>query len=785
MDFEFNEEHSLFREQLRRFLSEQVGFGETRNLLDGNAVISELTWDGLVEMGITAISIPEEYGGLGLDPLFMCVAAEELGRVCASVPFSSSIYGAAEVINLFGTDAQKQAYLPQLAVGKTIGTWAFSENSLPDSPENIKCRHGSAGLVGVKLPVFDGVLADIAIILSADETDNEKVALLIVDLKQDAVNIKPLNSVDNSRPISQIEFSNAAYEILGGPATIDGWAKYQDLLNRAAVYTAFEQIGGADSALEMARDYALERKTFGRQIGSYQAIKHKLADAYVKIALAKVNALYAAKMIEAESDEVAISAAATRIAASDAYSYTAKENIQTHGGMGMTWEADPHLHYRRAKVLELSLGAHSWNSKLVSELIRQPAPNRREKKISHFDNPEHAEFRRNAQAWLNENLPAFEKKHPGDSLSYEQTLERSKAWQLLKFEAGYAGIFVPKEYGGGGLSFVEEIIFRQEQGKLDVPLDFFFIGNALTVPVLLMYAAEEIKAKLIPEILSGRDVWCQLFSEPGAGSDLAGIRTKSTKSGENWIVNGQKIWNSLAHIADRAILVTRSNPDVPKHKGLTFFHCSMKSEGVDARPIIQMSGEPDFGEVFLDDVVVPDSYRLGEEGDGWKVAMSTLMYERFDTGEIPGPSLDKFVDLVKELEVSGRPAIENDLIKSQLANWYVQSKGIEYTRLSALSALSRGEQPGPEMSIGKLVSASKMQNVAALAMSLQDGAGLVRDPDISLQAAVFQESWLFSPGFRIAGGTDEILRNIIAERVLGFPQEDRPDKDVPFSELKN
>lgn len=373
MDFEFNEEHSLFREQLRRFLSEQVGFGETRNLLDGNAVISELTWDGLVEMGITAISIPEEYGGLGLDPLFMCVAAEELGRVCASVPFSSSIYGAAEAINLFGSEAQKKEYLPNLAAGKTIGTWAFSENSIPGSPENIKCRHGSDGLVGVKSPIFDGALADIAIVLSADDKDATKVALLIVDLKQDAIEIKPLNSVDNSRPITNIEFSNAAYEILDGPEAIDGWAKYQDLLNRAAVYTAFEQIGGADSALEMARDYALERKTFGRQIGSYQAIKHKLADAFVKIALAKVNALYAAKMIEADSEEMAISASAARIAASEAYSYTAKENIQTHGGMGMTWEADPHLHYRRSKVLELSLGVQVWNDKLVSELIKPSA----------------------------------------------------------------------------------------------------------------------------------------------------------------------------------------------------------------------------------------------------------------------------------------------------------------------------------------------------------------------------------------------------------------------------
>ena len=405
--------------------------------------------------------------------------------------------------------------------------------------------------------------------------------------------------------------------------------------------------------------------------------------------------------------------------------------------------------------------------------------------MSHFDNPEHAEFRRNAQSWLIENLKEFAKNNPGDSLTFDQEIERSKAWQLLKFEAGYAGIFVPKEYGGGGLSFVEEIIFRQEQATLEVPQDFFFIGNALTVPVLLMYAAEDIKEKLIPEILSGRDIWCQLFSEPGAGSDLAGIRTKSVKSGENWTVNGQKIWNTLAHIADRAILVTRSNPDVVKHKGLTFFHCDMKSKGIEARPIVQMSGESEFGEVFLDDVVIPDSYRLGEEGEGWKVAMWTLMYERFDTGEIPGPSLNDFLELVGEIELDGRPAIENDLVKAQIANWYVQSKGIEYTRLRALAALSRGEQPGPEMSIGKLVSAAKMQNMSALAMSLQDAAGLIRDSNISLSAAVFQDAWFNSPGFRIAGGTDEILKNIIAERVLGFPQEERPDKDVPFSQLKS
>ena len=227
MDFEFNEDHSLLREQLRRFLSERSGFSETRNVLDGKTDYSELIWDGLVEMGLTAVSIPEEFGGLDLGPVFMCVVAEELGRFCASVPFASSIYQAAEAINLFGSHDQKQKYLPGLAAGTTIGTWAVSEKSLPNSPADIQCRHGSKGLIGEKSPVFDGSIADFAIVLSADETDTDKIELLIVELTQEAVEIKPLNSVDNSRPIAKIEFSNAEYEVLGGTNTINGWEGYE------------------------------------------------------------------------------------------------------------------------------------------------------------------------------------------------------------------------------------------------------------------------------------------------------------------------------------------------------------------------------------------------------------------------------------------------------------------------------------------------------------------------------------------------------------------------------
>ena len=282
---------------------------------------------------------------------------------------------------------------------------------------------------------------------------------------------------------------------------------------------------------------------------------------------------------------------------------------------------------------------------------------------------------------------------------------------------------------------------------------------------------------------NGQEIWCQLFSEPGAGSDLAGIKTKAELDGDTWTINGPKVWTSGAHYSDYAILVTRSDFNAPKHKGLTYFFLDMKSPGIEVRPIRQITGGANFNEVYFTDVKIPDSQRLGEVGDGWKVALTTLMNERLAVGDASGVDFHEIFELTKESDFNGENAISNGGDREKLADWYCEYAGLKYTKMRNISALSRGDTPGPDASITKIVSANKLQDIANFGMVLMDNASIIKSDDKDDVRALFQGSLLGAPLIRIAGGTDEILRNIIAEQVLGMPQDVRVDKTVPFNEI--
>jgi alkylation response protein AidB-like acyl-CoA dehydrogenase len=402
------------------------------------------------------------------------------------------------------------------------------------------------------------------------------------------------------------------------------------------------------------------------------------------------------------------------------------------------------------------------------------------------DTHSEAAFRAEARAWLQANADrrhgAFETwqtRFPDEA----EALIRAKDFQRRKAEAGFAAIAWPREYGGLGASPVHQVIWQQEESEYLVPRGYFEIGLGMCMPTLFAYATEEQKRRFPPRALTGEEIWCQLFSEPGAGSDLAGLRTRSVRDGTQWVVNGQKIWTSGAHRADWGILVTRSDPDAPKHKGLTFFFLDMKSPGIEIRRIKQISGASNFNEVYFTDVRIPDSQRLGGVGQGWGVALTTLMNERATTGETRGPEFDEIFALARRVELEDGPAIADAAVRERLADWYVRRQGLRWTRFRVMTSLSRGETPGPENSIGKLVSAVQAQDMAAFALDLLDMGGAVFDPDVAPMKAAFQDSLLNAPGMRIAAGTDEILKNIIAERVLGLPPDVRVDKDVAFKDL--
>ena len=402
------------------------------------------------------------------------------------------------------------------------------------------------------------------------------------------------------------------------------------------------------------------------------------------------------------------------------------------------------------------------------------------------DTPEEAKFRAEVRAWLEANAKPKDpsKARAGRSNKVEaDRLANARVWQAKKAEAGYAAITWPTEFGGLGGTPIQSVIYSQEESNFEVPGGFFDIGLGMCIPTMMAWATKEQNERFVKPALYGEEIWCQLFSEPSAGSDVAGLRTKAERDGDDWIINGQKVWTSGAHYCDYGIIVTRSDPTAPKHKGLTFFFLDMKSPGIEVRPIKQMSGEANFNEVFFTDVRVPDSQRLGDVGEGWKVALTTLMNERLAIGQGSGVDYTELLKLARQTELETGPAIKDANVREHLADWYVETQGLKYTKFRTLTALSKGETPGPESSIGKIVSGPKMQDLASFAMDLQGQGGILQgDADAEMNAA-FQNQWMWGAGYRIAGGTDEILRNIVSEQVLGLPQDIRVDKKVPFNEL--
>ncbi|ODP38433.1 acyl-CoA dehydrogenase family protein [Sphingomonas turrisvirgatae] len=395
-------------------------------------------------------------------------------------------------------------------------------------------------------------------------------------------------------------------------------------------------------------------------------------------------------------------------------------------------------------------------------------------------------YRARARAWLAQHAPAFSGAARA-GLSADEDLALGRAWQRLKSEHGYACITLPRAYGGGGGSELEKIVFGEEELKYDLPTVYFGVSLGMPVPMMLRYATPEVAEKLLPPAICGDDIWCQLFSEPAAGSDLAALRmraTPATRGGvEGWLLNGQKVWTSWAQYASWGIIVARSDPAAPKHAGLTFFYLDMRSPGVEVRQIRKLAGETEINEVFFNDVFVPDSQRMGPVGAGFRVAIETLMIERYSVSDesLSGPAIEKFVCFAQDARINGKPALEDGEVRALVADTLVERQGLRSIHRRALEAIGAGREPGPEGAIRKLLLGRRRQQVGATALDLLGPAGAALTEGLTT-VQDFAWSWIDSPGPRIAGGTDEILRNTIAEKVLGLPQDHRPDKGVPFNQ---
>ncbi|HMH51366.1 MAG TPA: acyl-CoA dehydrogenase family protein [Candidatus Acidoferrum sp.] len=391
--------------------------------------------------------------------------------------------------------------------------------------------------------------------------------------------------------------------------------------------------------------------------------------------------------------------------------------------------------------------------------------------------PEQEAFREEVRAWLKTNIPRdWEARAMGSAdVPRPEAYDAMRVWQRKLYDAGFIGLTWPKEYGGRSLTFLEEMVLHEEMALAKAPPILNILGVGMAGPTIVAYGTEEQKKRYPAKILSCEEIWCQGYSEPNAGSDLASLQTRAVKDGEYWVINGQKVWTSLAHIADFMMLLARTDPEAPRHKGITYFLLDMKLPGVTVKPLKQLTGDSEFNEVFFDNVRVHESQVLGGVNNGWTVGLTTLMYERLALGfglqvrlRI---ALDSLIELARKMDKHGRSVVKDPLMRQKIAQLWIDTECLKYMGARAITKLLKGEMPGPEASAGKMGWVETHQKIQELAMEIEGPySQILRGSDWAVDGGLWQYTFLRSRANSIEGGTTEIQKNIIGERVLGLPK---------------
>jgi alkylation response protein AidB-like acyl-CoA dehydrogenase len=401
------------------------------------------------------------------------------------------------------------------------------------------------------------------------------------------------------------------------------------------------------------------------------------------------------------------------------------------------------------------------------------------------DSPEEAAFRAEARAFLEARAPrkqagvtSLDELNRHDPTWLKDHIEHCRSWQHVLYENGWAGITWPKEFGGRGGTNIQQAIYSEEESQFDVSAGVFSVGLGMVAPTLMVHGTSEQQERYLDPMLRGDELWCQLFSEPGAGSDLATLGTRAVRDGDEWVVDGQKVWNSYAQHADWGILIARTDPDVPKHRGITYFVVDMKTPGIDVRPLRQITGIAHFNEVFLSGVRIPQANVVGEVNGGWAVTHTTLANERAVIGVgAGGRNADDVIALARRCGVT-----DDSRFRQELAQMYVRTATLRYLGLRLRTAMSQGRQPGPEASVLKLAFSQHAARTGDLVMRMLGPEATLYGDD-ALDKARWQDYFLNQFNVRIGGGTDEVQRNGIAERALGMPRDPTSDRDIPWKDL--
>lgn len=780
MILEPTEEHEELRRSVRRFLGDKAPSAEVRRVMGTPEGYDPTVWMQMAgQLGLQGLGVPEEYGGAGFGFPEWAVALEEMGRAVVPAPFLSTVLAATAIRGAGDEDACKDL-LPALASGESVGTIAIcGDEGRWGAPETVAATASDGGwqLQGHASFVTYGHVADVVVTTASA---GERLGLFAVDANAAGLSRTPLRTLDETRPMARLAFDGVSARLLGELGADDAVAYVLDV---AATLLAAEQVGVASSCQEMAIEYAKIRVQFGRPIGSFQAVKHKCADMLAATELARSTAYHAVWAAAQSPGDLPAAASMAKAACSEACFQAAADNVHVHGGVGFTWEHDAHLYYRRAKASELLFGSSSRHR----ELLAQRADWQRDLEVQEEvsapadESPDVAAFRQRARDWLTaradapETQPATEEGRFGD-------IAASQRFQAGLHDAGFAGITWPVEYGGQGLTPPYERACNEEAAAFELPTGIFSIGLGMCGPALLTFGTEAQKQAHLRPMLRGEKIWCQLFSEPGAGSDVAGLQTSAVRDGDHWLVSGQKVWTTGAQVADFGIVIARTDSTVPKHAGITMFVVDMHAPGVTVRPLHQMTGGGEFTEVFLDQVRIPADSVVGEVNEGWHAATVMLMNERVAIGagrrsHRDATSAHSLAELAGERGLHDAP-----VVWQRLADLLVRQRSLELLSVRIRNRVRAGVDPGPFASIAKLAGAQLTKTAANLAVEVAGPGAVAWDPD-DPDGGTWAGAILAAPSAAIAGGTDEIQRNIIGDRVLGLPREPRVDRDVPFREL--
>ncbi|MSO79644.1 MAG: acyl-CoA dehydrogenase [Acidimicrobiia bacterium] len=722
------DEHVALQDAVRGWMGRHCPPAVPRALLDAPEERLPPFWGELAAQGWLGLHIDEAHGGSGHGVLELAVVLEELGRALAPGPILPTML-AASVIAMSTNEAAHAELLPRLANGDAPGALGGGEGCGlvgEETADGIRVSGSVRAVLGAHLAAI------IVVPVSVGDT------AIWVALDGDAVERRELASVDSTRRVAEITVDGV---VVGPDRRLDGVSP-QQVVDLVATLTAAELVGVAQWAVDTAAAYAKERVQFGRPIGQFQGVKHKCADMVCRVELARAAAWDAASAVSDLETGTLVAAAAIALAIDAAFENT-KDCVQVLGGIGFTWEHEAHMYLKRAMSVRAILGPTSrWRVAVCSLAL---SGTRRGLTVDL--GPEGDAARTEVRAFI-------------DTVKDLKGIEQ----RIAVADAGYLVPAWPKPWGRGA-NAVEQIVVEEEFRSAKVPRPGIMIGGWALPPVIL-YGSAEQQERWIPPTLRGEISWCQLFSEPGAGSDLAALTTRATRVEGGWLVNGQKVWTSMAQFADWGILLARTNPEAAKHDGISCFMVDMKNTaGIDIRPLRELTGEAMFNEVFFDDAFVPDDCLVGVEHDGWRAARTTLANERvFMGGGLSfGAGLEGVLGIVKARELGDDPLVLDNVGGLVATAHALACLGFRLT----LATLAGADPSGSEASVRKLLGVVHDQRVQEVGLGLSgvDGAIAVDD------GLTWSRGFLFNRNLTIAGGTSEIQRNIIGERVLGLPRD--------------